>query len=201
MPLNRTSPEGEKKSDIEVTLLEAGDHDGRLVMVADLGLQRKEYKGECAGYFRQLALGIEVVGETITIDGKVQPRLMWTKPFYIYSTLTEKGNELKLFKVFDSSATEGQVPDWDAQLGKPCNVVVTHTQGKGTNSDNTYDNISDLGSIPAKYQDNVPDHLLKKDIGMNQNIESNLFGLAKYVFDKRVESANSTGMGDDDIPF
>ena len=189
MPLDRKSPKSENKDYQDILLLEAGDHDARLVFVADLGLQRKEYKGEYQGDFQQLALGLEIVGETVMIDGKEVPRMLWTKPFYIYDTLTEKGTEIKLFKVFDSSAQPGDVPDWDAQLGKPCNVVVVHNKGRGENANKEFDNIDAVTSIPVKYQEAVPPNVIEPSVGMDKNIEEHLYGLAKYVFDRRIQNA------------
>jgi len=185
--LERKSPKSNPSKDFdEIPLLEAGDHDARLVYVADLGLQRKEYKGEFQGNFQQISLGLEIVGETVMIDDKEVPRLLWTRPFYIYDTLTEKGLEKKFFNVFDSSADVGEVPDWDSQLGKPCNVVVKNTEGKGENSGKTFNNVETISSIPAKYQDAIAENKLEPQVGMNEEIEEHLFGLAKYVFDKKI---------------
>jgi len=189
MPLNRKSPKSEGKSDVQYELLEAGDHDARLVFVADLGLQRKEYKGEYKGDFQQIALGLEIVGETVEVDGKEVPRLMWTRPFYIYDKLTEKGVELQMYKAFVSSAVDGDIPDWDAQLGKPCNAVVVHNEGKGANAGKMFDNVADITAIPAKYQDAVAPNKITPEIGDGENVRKHLFGLAKYVFDKRIQSA------------
>lgn len=192
MALQRRTPATEKAtSTADIPLLSAGDHDGRLVMVADLGLQKKEFKGEFKGNIQQIALGVEVVGETIEVDGNTVPRLLWTKPFYIYDSLTEKGAELKYYKVFDSSAKEGQVPDWESQLGKPCNIVVIHKQGKGDNAGKFFDNVEALTPIPEKYQAGVPPATIEFALGDGEDVQEHLYGLAKYVFDNRVQESNS----------
>lgn len=212
MALERRSPKSEGKSEVEYKLLEAGDHDARLVFVADLGLQRKEYKGEYMGDFQQIALGLEIVGESVTVDGKERPRIMWTRPFYIYDTLTEKGVELKMYKTFVPTATDGQVPDWDSQLGKPCNVVVIHKEGSGANTGKKFDNIADISAIPAKYQDAITPAVTTPAIGEGKEVTDNLYGLAKFVYDKRIkevatDTPNQEPRGesqnhfDDDIPF
>jgi len=188
-------------SNIDYENLEVGEHDGRLVMVADLGLQRQEYKGEYKGDVQQIALGIEILGETITIDDAEQPRLMWTRPMYIYSTLTPKGKELEFYSIFDPSANEGELPDWDAQLGKPCTVNVEHVH----KDDKTYDNVKALLPIPVKYQDGVDPATMEMGVGDSDEkdnpVNKALFGLAKYVFDKRVvqttdPDADTDGGGD-----
>jgi len=187
-------------SSIDYENLKAGEHDGRLVMVADLGLQRQEYKGEYKGDVQQISLGIEILGETITIDDVEHPRLMWTKPMYIYNTLTPKGSELVYYSVFDPTAGEGELPDWDAQLGKPCTVNVEHTH----KDDNTYDNVKALLAIPLKYQDGVDAATMDMGVGDSDDkdnaVNKALFGLAKYVFDKRVV-ATDTGDDAKDGPY
>ena len=172
--------------------LEKGEHEGRLVMVADLGLQENVYKGEFKGNFQQVALGIEIIGKGMTLeDGNTLPRILWTKPFYVYDKMGEKGTEFKHYSMFDSSAQPETVPDWDSQLGKPISVFVEHVNGKGDKAKEIYDNISRLIPIPEKYQGGVGPAICQT-IGIgNCDEEDNavnkaLFGLAKHVFDKRV---------------
>jgi len=171
----------------DIPNLDAGEHEGRLVYVADLGLQKQEYKGEVKPDAQQIALGIEIVGQTVEIDDKEVPRLLWTKPFNIFATLTPKGNELKMFSVFDPSANEGELPDWDEQLGKPCSIVVEHVH----KDDKVYDNIKSVLAIPAKYQDGVEAASITPAIGDSDEadnvVNKALFGLSKYVFDGRVK--------------
>ncbi len=194
--------------------LEEKEYDGRLVMVADLGMQEgMVWQGEQKPDRQQLALGIEIVGETITIDDKEVPRLLWTSPFNIFDKLTDKGKEIKFYSVFDNAAQDGDMPNWDQYLGSPCAVRVVHVQGKGDNATSTYDNIGALLAIPAKYQaDVLPATIPLNSGGVGDNntavIES-LFGLTKYVYDKRVLPSNVTALKpdqtfndhDDDIPF
>jgi hypothetical protein len=222
MPLKRrsTMPDTKTNNDnVEYTNLEAGEHEGRLVYVADLGLQKRDdYMGESRSNAQQLSLGIEIIGQTVSIDNKDVPRILWTKPFNVFYTLTEKGNEMKYFSVFDASAQVGSVADWDAVLGKPCNVVVTHRKGKGEKSNRVYDEISNLIPIPAKYQEGVG-AALTTDMAVGDADDENnaatkaMFGLAKFVFDKRItvmkpqlaviEGSKSDEDDDfeDDIPF
>jgi len=160
MAIKRTG-EVSKKNDLEpIPNLKAGEHEGRLRYVADLGLHTNEYKGEVKPNVQKLALGIEIVGETIEIDGETKPRLLWTSAFNIFHQMTEKGKELQFYKVFDTSATEGVIADWDSVINEPCNVTVVHVKGKGENSDRTFDNIASVSPIPSKYKAAVAEGLI-----------------------------------------
>jgi hypothetical protein len=211
MALTRRTENTSKKSDVVIDNLDEREYEARLVMVADLGLQEQEYAGEKKNPAQQVSLGLEILGETITVDGEERPRILWTKPFNIFATLTEKGNELKYYSVFDPSAEAGELPDWDAQLGKPCSVFIKHT----TSGDNVYDNISKVVAIPSKYQDNVPPATAEMGVGdaddADNMVTKSLFGLAKYVFDKRIggnaadssteEESTSDDFDDSDVPY
>lgn len=197
--------EGSSGEGANIPNLDAGEYEGRLVYVADLGLQRKEFKGKFQGNIQQIALGIEIIGETIELDDEVRPRYMWTKPFYIYQSLTEKGTELKMYNIFDPTASDGEVPDWEAQLGKPCNVIVEHVEKDGK----TYDNIKAIAAIPAKYHDSVGPMTMTPAIGDadddDNEVNQALFGLTDYVFKKRVDLSDVADdddvAGDDDTPY
>jgi len=216
MALNRTSPSsnGEKK-DLKYTNAPEGENEARLLYVADLGLQKKEYAGESKPDTQQIALGFEIVGQYVELNGEKKPRLLWTKPFYIYATMGEKGKEFEYYKVFEPLAEAESVPNWEAQLGKPCNVIVKHVAGKGDKSNIKYDNVVGLSSIPAKYQSNVPPMEMKPAVGDANDPENPaqkaLFGLAKLVYDRRIGSVpakeekpkqiSNFDNFDDDIPF
>lgn len=201
MALKRRTTETEKSSSSSFTNLVDGEqYEGRLVYVADLGLQEREYKGDVKPPCQQLSLGIEILGETVEIDGDKLPRLMWTNPFNIFSSLTDKGKELEFYKVFEPSATVESFADWEGQLGKPCSVTVKHTK----KDDAVYDNIGALTTIPKKYQSAVPEGTIDTAIGdaddENNPATKALFGLAKWKYDQRIdESGNS--FDEDDMPF
>jgi hypothetical protein len=202
MSLNRREATEVLKKESEGTTLvydnlPVGDNEGRLVYVADLGLQSRVFKGTFKGNFQQLALGIEIPDHPMkNEDGESLPRILWTKPFYIYEKMGETGHEYAYYSAFDTSAQAETVPDWDAQLGKPINVVVEHNQGKGENSDKTYDNIKALTPIPAKYQEGVAVATITPAIGDADDAENvvtkALYGLVKHVYDKRVQGSVDT---------
>lgn len=212
------------ESDIEYENIEAGEHDARLVYVADLGTHHNEYKGEVKPPVQKLALGLEIVDSSVTIDGEEQPRLLWANPFNVYFSLTEKGKELQMYKIFNPKADAGEEADWDSVLGEPCSVTIANVKGKGANSDKVFDNITDIVAIPKKYQKDVSpartkDMATSGDEDMNSPAIRSLFGLAKWQFDQRLDGGEGkpTEKGteepvesktpapafnpDDDIPF
>mgnify|MGYP003645232480 FL=1 len=193
MALKRRTQNTSTESSIEYENLAVGEHEARLVYVADLGLQSREYKGEVKPPAQQISLGLEIIGQSVTIEDKEHPRLLFTSPFNIFQSLTEKGKELEFYRVFSPSAVENTDADWESALGMPCNVIIKHTQGKGDNSGRKFDNISHLAPIPQKYQSGVAEGKLETAIGDADDPENTatkaLFGLAKYVFDRRIEEA------------
>lgn len=191
MPLKKRVQAAEPTtSNVEYDNLDETDYDSRLVMVADLGLQEPHPSSESQNPVQSIALGLEICGEDVTVDGETRPRFMWTKPFNIYATLTERGSEIDYYSVFDPSAKPGDVSDWDAQLGKPCSVRIEHVEGKGKNEGKVFDNIAKIVAIPEKYRADVPPARMDCLIGdadePDNHVNTMLFGLAKYVFDKRL---------------
>ena len=189
MAINRISPKAEKSSSsIEYTNVPEGEHEGRLVYVADLGLQERDFAGESKPPAQQLALGIELVGQVQTMsDGGTLPRILWSKPFNIFQTMNERGNEYKYYKMFVPTAQEGQVAEWDNVLGLPISVVVSHS----TSGDRTYDNISSLNPVPTKYRDQVADAMTAEmavgDAEDANNVATKaMFGLVSYIHKKRI---------------
>lgn len=193
--------------------LEAGEHEGRLVYVADLGMQAREFKGDVKPPAQQLALGIEIVGQPHIVDGEERPRLLWSQPFNVFYAMNERGKELAYYKAFDPKAKDGEVADWDSVLGVPCNVVVYHRKSKDGVE---FDTIDSITPIPAKYQKDVPVNKLEPATGDAED-ESNpateaLYGLVKYVHSNRlgelpegegkveVKSTKDVNL-EDDIPF
>jgi len=223
MSLKRRAPKQEASaSNVEFTNLKhGGEYEGRLVYVADLGLQDQSYYEKPPA--QQLSLGIEILGETVEVDGKPVPRLLWTKPFNIFHRLTEKGNEIKYYSVFDSAAMPDTDADWDAALGEPCNVTIENVKGKGANEGKLFDNIKGISAIPSKYRSGVEEGTMTPAIGDADDEENEatkaLYGLARYIWDKRegageaapaakkaapkakVEEPSSDYDSDEDVPF
>lgn len=203
MSLNRRNATAVVKQESEGTKLvydnlPLGDNEGRLVFVADLGLQAREYAGEFKGNFQQISLGIEIPDHPMKDEeGNSLPRILWTKPFYIYDKMGEKSKEYEYYCAFDPSTQAETVADWDAVLGKPVNVHIIHTKGKTQLDDGTYptyDNIKMLTPTPAKYQAGVAANTVTPAIGDADDPENvvtkALYGLVKHVYDKRVQGSD-----------
>jgi hypothetical protein len=176
MAIKRQAPAQENSNN---ELLPEGEYEGRLAYVADLGLLKREFKGEAKPPAQQIAVGIEILGKTRTFEGVESPLIMWDNGFNIFSTMTEKGTELKRYAVFKPSAKEGEVADWDAVLGMPCNVTVVH------NATGEYANIDNLQPIPTKYQKDVEPMATSDactgDIGDENNpAQKALYGLPRW---------------------
>lgn len=185
----------ENKSEVVFEALPPGEYEGRLVYIADLGLQARDFKGDEKPPCQQISLGIEICGQSVTIDGEEQPKLLWTKPFNIFSKLNDKGRELEYFQVFNPKAKDGTVADWDAVMGDSCSVYIANREGKGEYQGKVFEEISKVSPIPAKYKASVPEARIKPCIGdaEDDNNEANkaMYGLVKYIHNKRLA----------DIPF
>ena len=186
MALKRRTVETKDSKSAIQNLTNGGEYEGRLVYVADLGLQERNYNGDEKPPCQKIALGIEILGESVVLEDKEVPRLLWTKPFNIFSNLTEKGKELEYYKIFDGTAQADEEADWDAQLNKPVNVTIVHSK----NGDATYDNIASMSAIPQKYQKDVAAAELEPAIGDSDDpdnvVTKSLYGLTKWTYDRRI---------------
>jgi len=210
--LKRRVVEGSEKKEFDSipNLVNGQEYEGRLVYVADLGLHTREFKGEVKTPCQKIALGIEILGETVELEDATVPRVLWTKPFNIFFQLTDKGKEIEYYKIFEPGAEAEEEADWDAQLGKPVSVLITHFK----KDDNCYDNIKSLAPIPLKYQEGIEEATIEPYIG-DADDEKNactkaLYGLAKWVFEQRIveesfteeiEEEEGAFDPDDEIPF
>jgi len=186
MAIQRKSAQTESSSDF--INMKPGEYDARLVYVADLGLQERNYQGEDKTPAQQLALGVEIIGETTTIDNVEVPRLLWVRPFNIFYTMSDKGKELEYYKVFNSAAKPDTVADWDGVIGAPCAVTIDNVPAK---DGKIYDKIINLTAIPVKYQDNVEPSLFTDGCTGDSEDENNpaqkaMYGLPKHVHAKRI---------------
>ena len=198
MALKRINTGSDKaKSDVVYEVLPAGEYEGRLVYIADLGLQSRDFKGEEKPPCQQISLGIEICGQSVTIDGVDTPKMLWSKSFNIFSRLTDKGRELELYQVFNPKAVPDVIADWDSFMGEPCSVHISHRTGKGEYAGRVFEEIAMLAPIPAKYRKGVPEARLVPCIGdaedENNEATKAMYGLTKFIHAKRI--------GDGPIPF
>ena len=174
-------------STMEYENLTEGEHEARLIYVADLGMQNREYKGEVKPPAQQISLCFEVLGSTIKIDDVEQPRIIWSKPFNIFGTMSGLSTEYDYFKAFVPTAKEDTTADWESVLGEPVNIIIKHVHKDGA----VYDNVSGITAIPSKYRSKVDKAVTTGfAIAGSEDVDSpaikTLFGLAKHVHDKRI---------------
>ena len=214
MSLKRRGTEKEEKNIVCENLELGHEYEARLVYVADLGLHDGSYGNEQKPNVQKIALGYEVIGETVEIDGEEFPRVLWDKPFNIYFKMTPKGTELIKYKVFNPSAKEDEVADWDSVLGTPVNLTVEHVTDK-KDKDKKYDNIASVVPIPKKYHKDVGEATVKPCVGDADDADNEatkaLYGLTKWMFDRRIVEKEHPDYGepnekfvattDDDLPF
>jgi len=206
--LKRRGNAKEDKNIVCENLEEGKDYEARLVFVADLGLHENSYMGEEKANVQKIALGYEILGETVEIDGEVFPRIMWDKPFNIYWKMTSNGTELSKFKIFNPTAKEGEMANWEGVLGTPVNITVVHVQDK-KDKDKVYDNILSVQAIPKKYHKDVPAPITTLVVGDADDKENeatkSLFGLTKWMYDRRIvegDAPEEEDVADEgDIPF
>lgn len=189
MAIKRQAPAQESNNN---ELLPEGEYEGRLAYVADLGLLKREFAGEVKPPAQQIALGIEILGKTRTFEEVESPLILWNNGFNIFSTLNNLGTELKLYKVFNTKAKEGEVADWDSVLGTPCNVNVIH------NASGEYANIDSLQPIPTKHHATVEPMATSDsctgDIGDENNpAQKALYGLPRW----KIENLSVNGVSGD----
>ena len=168
-------------------LVDGQEYEARLVMVADLGMHTREFKGEVKEPCRKKALALEIIGVERSWEHEGEqhtgPLVLWDKPFNSFDILTDKGVELVKYKVFNSTAVGGVEPDWESQLGTPVNVTIVHSAKKG-DPKVVYDNIGNIAPIPQKYQGGVGEAVSKLKCG---HCEDNLYGLTKWFWDRRID--------------
>jgi len=188
MAIQRAS--SKKESSNNNVALQAGEYDGRLVYVADLGIIRDEYKGE-VNERQKLVLGIEILGKEVEIDvdgEKVtKPLVLWSKAFNIYAKTSSKSIEFKFATVFDPSFKGGVAFDWDDVLGAPVSVRLSVTD------DGKYNNIESLMPIPARFAASLNEAVSDPYAGRydEEPIKSNIYGLPLWLVKNRGELAEA----------
>lgn len=190
MSLNRIQTENNRSNndntESNYTRLGSGEYEGRLVYIGDLGLQERNFKGEEKPPCQQICLGLEIIGS----DNNGEPRFLWSRPFNIFSKMSDLSVEYKMYKVFNPNAKPDTVADWDAVMGEPCMVHVVATKSRDGTAE--YDNVGDITPIPAKFKAGIGAARITPCIG-DSNDESNpatqaLYGLAKFIFDKKLDA-------------
>jgi len=185
MAIERVSTSNKENNNVA---LPAGEYDGKLVYVADLGLIRDEYKGEVTER-QKIVLGIEILGKEVEldVDGEkvTKPLVLWSKAFNIYAKTSSKSIEFKFATVFDPSFKGGVAFDWEEVLGSPVSVALTVTD------DGKFNNVASLMPIPARFAASLDEAVSDPYAGRydEEPIKSNIYGLPLWLVKNRGELA------------
>ena len=188
--IKRKGEQTTSTSSVEYSNLEAGEFEARLIHVVDLGMHNNSYMNEIKKPVQKLAMCFEILDNPVTIDEKEVPRTIWAAPFNVYYSLTAKGKEMQYYSLFNPQAKEGDIADWDSALGKPVSVTIENKPSSDGQA--MYDNITNIVAIPKKYQKDISEAKTSDtgtgdDSDMNTPTMKALRGLAKYVFEKRID--------------
>lgn len=158
MSLNATKQEKGGSNRIVQPALEAGGYPVRLVQVIDMGHRdMKPYKGVVKGKARHLRVVYEMVDEFI-VDGDgntVEDKPRWKdETFPFYNLDADLATSTKRYNALDPAGQHKG--DWEKLLGAPALLTLSHTKGRGDNSDKIYNNIEGLTTIRKKEADKLP---------------------------------------------
>lgn len=131
--------------------LPGGSYVGICVYSIAIGEQLCEYEGKTKSYNNQVMIGFEICGQTVTVDGKEEPRVL-SKTFNIAKS---KRSGLRLFisswEAKQFSDDEFLDIDTNDYVGKPALLTVV------LNDTGEYSNIANVAPIPSGLPIVVPD--------------------------------------------
>lgn len=139
-----------------IQAVEPGTYPARLVVVADLGLQKQRpYQGQDKPPAFEILTTYELVDEFLQgDDGEDMPdKPRWvSEQFPLYSLDTERAKSTARYNGIDPSHEyEG---DWNRLLNMPCLVTLVQNPGK---DGKVFTNITHVAPMRAKEVDSVPE--------------------------------------------
>lgn len=135
----------EKKEGSSVPMLEPGTYPAVCSMLVDLGLQYNENWKTSA---RKVAIGWEIIGETVMVGGEEQPR---TFSKIYTASLNEKATlrrDLNAWRGRPFTDAELAAFDLKSIVGTPCLLTIIHNTGS---NGNTYANLAGIASLPRNF--------------------------------------------------
>ena len=127
-----------------------GSYLGIMVYSIGIGEQLCEYEGKSKSYNNQVMLGFEICGQTIEIDGKVEPRCL-SRTFNIAKS--KNAGLRKFFNAWEARELgddEFLNIDTNDYVGKPAMLTVV------VNDTGEYSNIANIAPLPAGIPITVP---------------------------------------------
>lgn len=129
-----------------IPLLEEGTYPAVCNMLVDLGLQYSERYGK---HSRKVLIGWEVIGETVEIDGKEEPRTFSARYTASLNEKSELRKTLKAWRGRDFTLEELKEFNLRNIIGAPCFIQIIHnTAANG----NIYANLAAVTRLPKGYE-------------------------------------------------
>lgn len=143
---------GGEKSIGSQEALEPGTYPARVVSIIDLGLQpQRPYQGQEKPPKQEIKITYELLDE-FCLDEKGED--MEDKPRWVSEDIPFNNLDVDLAKStkrYNALDPEGALDgDFTLLLGLPCLVTLNATQGKGKNSDRTFNNVTTISQMRAK---------------------------------------------------
>lgn len=137
-----------------IPAMEAGTYPSRIVIIADMGLQPQQFKGEQKEPKRELSVTYEHVDEFLQDDDgndlKDKPR--WNSERFAFSNLdNDKAKSTKRYLALDPKVVHGG--DWKHFLGMPVSVSLA----KEDKPDKSYNKVMAVSLMRPKEADALPE--------------------------------------------
>lgn len=141
----------EEKGGSSIPPLAEGSYPAVCIALVDMG---EQFSPAFEKYTRKVAVGWEIVGETVTVDGETVPRTFYNT---YTASLSSKGNlrkDLTAWRGRDFTAEELKKFDLRNILGAPCLVQVVHK--KSADGTKTFANLAAVMKMPKGLEKPTP---------------------------------------------
>tara|TARA_R110000823_G_C15952958_1_gene502530 strand:+ start:14343 stop:15092 length:750 start_codon:yes stop_codon:yes gene_type:complete len=143
---------GGNKDIVAQEALEAGTYPARVVSIIDLGLQpQRPYQGQEKPPKQEIKITYELLDEFCLDEAgeEIEDKPRWVSEDIPFNNLdVDLAKSTKRYNALDPDGSlDG---DFTQLLGLPCLVTLNATQGKGKNSDRTFNNVTTISQMRAK---------------------------------------------------
>ena len=115
-------------------------------LLADIGVQ---YNERFAKKSKQVVVGWEVIGETVTIDGEEKPRTFFNTYTASLDSKSKLRSALKAWRGRDFTLEELKAFDLKNIVGAPCFITVTTTEKEDGRQ---YSNLAGVAKLPKGFE-------------------------------------------------
>lgn len=186
--------------------IEDGTYPAVCYLLADLGEQFNE---KYAKYSKQVVIGWEIIGETVTIDGEEKARTYHTTYTASLDSKAKLRKALIAWRGRDFTVEELKAFDLKNILGAPCFIQLVNNKKEDTGK--TYTNLASIARLPKGFD--VPKPTLPfVTYDIDKDDPSAIAKLPEWIqkkitdsktYQERLASANMTELDDSDgeLPF